>query len=276
MIIKDSQELTRILERFTGHKIHLEKESFFKSFSLGFFTRNVIPTFHADIPLDITDIYACYKQHYQCAHSTFNAFLYYHLIQIMKKPEFAYFRYRYINNEWYCFDNPPFFISVTLSSTLQQNGFFIENTANMTWHEFVRAYKTGIDEQRQTTTPTFASDLSWYAIPHQFTSMPFYFTGYTPSQKHDDNNAHAPWVVASARKTEGERTMMTLSYTLSHASSLPIELHAFQAQLEKALKYVPEKHRITHYFKPVENQQTTSSEKQAGATTSSLSMLEMT
>ena len=114
------QELHNLLNRFSGYVLPQQKRSFAKQFFLNFFTQQTINTFHADIPIDITQSLAIYKTYYQRPGSSFNAFLYYNLIKTMQKEAFSLLRHRYFNNEWYQFDNPPFFISGPFNHEVQQ------------------------------------------------------------------------------------------------------------------------------------------------------------
>jgi len=244
------QELKDLLIRFDGCLLP-QQPSFAKRFFLKFFTQQTINTIHADISIDITQSLAIYKSYYQREGSSFNSYLYYNLIKTMQKEEFALFRYRYINDAWYQFDNPPFFISVKINDPdIEQVDFFIENSAHLSWAEFVRIFSKGVSTCRQTKQPGSPEKTQgWYGVSHQMTSMPFLFTSYNPSQKRSDLFAHGPWFVFSQRQTLSDDTIqLNLSCTLSHASTLPSNLDCFIGAFKKDLCEVPEHQKITHYF----------------------------
>ncbi|MCH9756329.1 MAG: hypothetical protein K0U37_03940 [Gammaproteobacteria bacterium] len=247
------EALTHLLERFAGRKVEIEERSVFKIFSLPFFPNNVNPNVQMDVPIDATLIYSQYKAYHQREKSSFNAFLYYNLIQTMQQPEFACLRYRYLNDEWYCFDNLPFFVSVKINDpAIQQVDFFLENVGTMSWPDFVQAYTTSIAERRAIGTGVFPEDISWYGMSHLITTIPSAFSGYTPSQKASEHNAHAPWFVCSKREEKEDGVVFTLSCTVSHASTLPSELTAFISAFQENLLTVPEQQKLTSYFPRLE------------------------
>lgn len=129
----------------------------------------------------------------------------------------------------------------------RQRGLFIEHVAHLSWLEFVQVYATGVADRRQATSETFEPS-GWYGVAHAMTTMPFDFTGYTPSQKHNDFNAHAPWFVTSQRQVDGDKVAFTLSLTWSHASSLPSEMNRFLTAFSQRMEMVPETQRLTRYF----------------------------
>jgi chloramphenicol O-acetyltransferase len=240
-------ELAELLEHFEGYP--LERQSSFKTVSLRFYPNNVVPSFHTDIPFDASIIHSNYKTYYKHPGSTFSAWICYNLINTMQSLEFSFLRYRYINENWYCFNKLPLFVSVKIDDpTVQQGYFFIEDVANMSWPEFSTRYASEVAERRRSRVSIEPPYPSWYNISHQITTMPFDFTGYTPSQKHNNSNAHAPWFVMSQRQITDERIHFTLSCTLSHASCLPSEFNHFLGKFNQNLLAVPESQKITHYF----------------------------
>lgn len=143
----------------------------------------------------------------------------FHLIKTMQNEVFSFLRYRYINEQWYCFNQLPLFVSVKNDVPgVQQVFFFIEKVANMSWSEFSDTYASGIAKYRQLQEGMTPPHAGWYNVSHQVTTLPFDFTGYTPSQKHNDSNAHAPWFVVSQRQSASAGAHFTLSCTCSHAS----------------------------------------------------------
>ena len=245
-----TDELNILLIRFGGHKL-TKPPSNAKDFFMSFFTQQTINTFHSDISLDITEILALYKTYYQQPGASFNAYLYYTLIQTMKKEDFSFLRHRFINDTWYEFDNPAVFFAVGIDEpTIQQVDFFIESPANLSWSEFVKVYATNIRACRLTQAPgTPEKQPCWYHVSHHMTSMPFSFVSYTPSQKQNDLYAHAPWFVFSQRETSKDnQVFLTVSCTLSHASALPSDLSRFLHHLRIKLSEVPDNQKITHYF----------------------------
>ena len=248
----NEQDLDKLLTRFTGYSVKGHGSSF-KKICLGFFPSNVVPSFHADIPFDATSIQSNYKTYYQLSDSSFSVYIYYNLIQIMKREDFSFLRYRFINDNWYCFDNLPLFVSVKVNDPLiQQVNFFIEDVAGMSWSEFSHAYRLGIETHRKSKTSMVPPEGGWYGVSHLLTTLAFDFTGYIPSQKHNDFNAHAPWFVLSQKQMIDDKVHFTLSCTLSHASSLPSELDLFINTLKQALINVPDKQKITNYFTAVD------------------------
>lgn len=244
-------ELQELLTRFNGYKVDQNLSSF-KKFSLNFFVNNVVPTFHTDIRINATLMNAHYNTYYKRKGSSFLAYLYYNLIQTMQQEQFNYLRYRFINNEWYCFDDLPLFLSVTLGDqTTQQKGLFIEHVAHLSWTQFVEVYSEGIITSRKSDPEIFAP-LGWYGISHEMALMPFDFSGYSPSQKHNDYNAHKPWFVASKRQIHEEnnekKVTFTLSLSWSHASTLPSEMNRFLIELQHQMEKIPEHQQLTRYF----------------------------
>lgn len=244
------EELNRALSRFSGRKIDLSNESEFKQFSLGFFSQNTDPFFHANIKLDLTEIYQNYKLYYKIEGSSFNAFMYYHLIKTMQQPKFSPFRYRSLNNQWYCFDNLPFYVSVSVDKESgQQLGFFIERSAHMSWRDFVSVYRNEIKKLREMNREASSiEELSWYGISHQITSMVFPFSSYTPSLKCPAHNAEAPWFVVGQREENNGDVGCTLSCSVSHSSGLPSDLAAFKEAFIDSLSVIPKEQQITNYF----------------------------
>ncbi len=241
--------LERLLHKFSGRLVTEEEKSEFKKFSLGFFPNNTIPTVHTDLPLDITAIHSNYQVYHKHAGSSFNAYLQYHLVKTMQQPEFTWLRYRYINAQWYCFDNLPLLVSVKIDDTsIQQVDFFLENVTFMPWREFVKAYREKISEHRATKQHIMPECISWYGVAHMVTNMPFNFSSYLPSQKENDYYAHAPWFVGSRRIEKSDGLYTTLSCTFSHASGLPSELDTFIKALKENLLKVPESQQITRFL----------------------------
>jgi chloramphenicol O-acetyltransferase len=248
----EDEELERALEKFSGELVNLQNETEFKRFSLGFYPQNTNPFFHTDIKLDLSVIYQNYRTYHKIEGSSFNAFLYYHLIKTMQAPEFSLFRYRYINDKWYCFNNLPFYVSVTVGKESgQQQGFFIEGVGTMTWPEFVRTYRHEINSLREGGGDPVYNDLSWYGLTHMITSMSFPFSSYLPSQKNKDHNAEAPWFVIGQREEHDGKVECTLSCTVSHSSGLPSELGAFKDALIDNLSVIPANQKITRYFNKI-------------------------
>lgn len=232
MIISEG-ELKTILETFEGKLIDTNIGSRSKRFALQYFTKNLNPYFLTTIPFDACDIYQNYKSNYQVHNITFNGFLYYHLIQTMQNPEYAFMRYRYINDEWYCFENLPFFISVVLRNSDQQLSTFIKDVGKLTWLEFVTAFNKNISEVRESGIGTDIISDAWFVLAHQITSMPFFFSSYTPSFKRPEHDAHSPWFVFSKRNIEHGKTRFNLSCTISHASCSPAQLNSFLKEFKK-------------------------------------------
>lgn len=244
------EELEELLHSFDGNLI--QKQSYFKTICLGFFPNNVVPSFHADIPFDSTNILSNYKTYYQRNESTFLAFICYNLIKTMQNETFSFLRYRYINDQWYCFNQLPLFVSVKVNDlSVQQVFFFIERAGSMSWDEFSNAYASGVAKYRQLQEGMTPPHPGWYNVSHQVTGLPFDFTGYTPSQKHNDSNAHAPWFVVSHRQSTNKGVHFTLSCTCSHASCLPSELDGFLESFRHNLLCVPDQQKITRYFQKI-------------------------
>lgn len=231
----DTHELTDILAKFSGQLLDVSNGPRSKRFSLSYFVQNTIPYFHADIPFEAADIYQNYKDHLDIKGASFNAYLYYNLIKTMQQPEFEFMRYRYINDDWYVFENLPFFISVVLQKQDKQFSIFIENVGQMTWHEFVAAYDNQISNVRESESGTTINSDAWFVLAYQITTMPFVFASYTPAYKCPEHDAHSPWFVISKRYKENDKTHFMLSCTVSHASCSPSQLHAFLKAFRKNL-----------------------------------------
>jgi chloramphenicol O-acetyltransferase len=244
----DEKGLQDLLVSFDGRKLD-EAQSSFKSFSLNFYTKNVIPTYHSDITIDATLMQDHYNVYYKRKGSSFSAYIYYNLLKTMQQEQFEFLRYRFINDAWYVFNKLPLFTSVTNSDpAIQQVGFFIEHVASKSWKEFIAAYESGVSEYRHSKIAQVVPHVAWYGLSHQMTVMPFDFTGYTPSQKPDDYNAHSPWFVVSQRRSKADEIVFSLSLTWSHASSLPSEMGRFLEQFKRNMFEIPEQQRLTRYF----------------------------
>lgn len=237
-MITSEVELNDLLNQFEGKSIDTTTGPRSKTFALNYFTQNLVPYFHTDIPFNACGIYQNYKENYQHSGATFNGFLYYHLIQTMQKPEFEFLRYRYINDKWYSFENLPFFISVVLQKSDQQLSIFIENVGKLTWQQFIATYDNQVSHVRKTETGTKITSDAWFVLAHQITSMPFFFSSYIPSFKRPEHDAHSPWFVFSKRQIEDGKTQFQLSCTVSHASCSPAQLHSFLKEFRKSITSV--------------------------------------
>lgn len=85
--------------------------------------------------------------------------------------------------------------------------------------QFVEVYAADIITSRKSDPETFAP-LGWYGISHEMALMPFDFSSYSPSQKHNDYNAHKPWFVASKRQIHEENNEKKVTFTLSLRAGL--------------------------------------------------------
>lgn len=257
------EELQRLLREFDGKKVNLAVESGNKAFSLGFFTGHVDPCIHADIPIDVTWIeqnYSTYYRKKQDGFSTFNMFILFNLMKTIEQNPFFYLCYRYMNGEWYCFNNLPLMVSVKVDDpAVQQVFFFVKNIREMDWKTFYKTYSEGVAICRANNSNVQLADSNnknldagrygWHAMGHLMTSMLFDFDSYTPSQKPKELEAHAPWFIFSKRSQEEEKTFITLSCHVSHASFIPAELDKFVKAFQKNASAVPENQQITRYFK---------------------------
>ncbi|OZG73937.1 hypothetical protein BTA51_09150 [Hahella sp. CCB-MM4] len=103
------------------------------------------PYLDITLHLDITNARSRYDAQNE---GTFTAFLYYYLIQALKKyPEFFY---RYIDGQWLQVSNPALFFPIARNE--RKNRFyeaFIPNIFQLTWPEFSKAYQIEVENSKQ-------------------------------------------------------------------------------------------------------------------------------
>ncbi len=140
-------ELTQLLNEFQGTPLDIEKLSSYEKWALSFFhNEKEISDPHIDITLqlDISDA----EKHYlsgpsKTAGTSFTAYLYWNLIQAMKKnPPFLW---RCIDNRWYHFTNLPLSFPIIVGGKERFNDLLIKNVCSMSWDEFCIEYRCMVD-----------------------------------------------------------------------------------------------------------------------------------
>ncbi|WP_144394124.1 CatA-like O-acetyltransferase [Pleionea sediminis] len=196
-----------------------------------FFTdTNAIENPYLDITLqlDITQARLCYEAQ---SIGTFTAYLYFHLIQALKKhPEFFY---RKINNQWMKVENPPLFYPIARGS--KRDRFYealIPNVLQLSWPEFTQLYQTEIENSKLNTN-LIGNELYTYTLfIGNLPNLPF--TGLTMHV--NDRISCQPFFYFGQRQTIGNQLFVSLCIKFHHSCVDPyiidLLIKDFQRQFE--------------------------------------------
>ena len=171
------------------------------------------PYLDITLQLDITSA----RQHYEAQpESTFTAFLYFYLIQALKKhPEFFY---RLIDNQWILIKNPPLFFPIARHS--KKDRFYeaiIPDIFQLSWKEFSQRYQTEIEKSKN-DPQLIATDVFNYSL----------FIGNLPNLQitgltlHVNNNLSCqPYFYFGKRYQNEKKHMVSLCIKFHHSSVDP-------------------------------------------------------
>ncbi|MBA2650690.1 MAG: hypothetical protein H0U73_00260 [Tatlockia sp.] len=222
MRLTESQ-LQLCLTRFKGKLINGKKSTNYQRFSLWAFTdptRISDPRVQVTMQLDITDLYAVYEKYYkETEGATFTAYMKWVLIKAMKNTPF---NWRFINNQWYEFDNLPLEAAVFLKDgDGEQRVFFLYDVDESTWPEFSLKH-SAISNINLKDSLDDLQELPLYTFCHAIVGVHFpRMTAYSTTAKAREEYTHQPWMVFGTRYTQEGRLYLPFYLSFSHASLIP-------------------------------------------------------
>lgn len=172
-----------LLQRLPSTRVDLDQMPSYQRFALNYFHQvpKVLanPNFSVTVQFEITGALQNYREKYsETAGASFTAYLVWRLNQALQKNEC--FRFRYFQNEWRCFEDPPIFMPIATQVPNRFTEIILEKVGQMTWQEFAEEYRSKVEAAKQGNglqTGAFSEDLYYLCtfignIPNlQFTSM---------------------------------------------------------------------------------------------------------
>lgn len=238
MLILSQAQLDECLERYQGELIGAEKMPAYQKFSIDFFdnpTNVHDPRVQFTSQLDITEIYENYLTNYKnTLGATFTAFVKWNAIRAMQNTPF---NWRKMNDQWYEFKNLPLEVSVRTQDERQQALFFLDDVSQSSWEVFCSKHssvnKGGLEDGLE-----LIKRIPLYAIAHEVVGLHIpRMTSYSTTRK--TLYAHQPWIVFSDRYKEGNRLLLPLYLSFSHATLTPALAEDFIKRFTSLAKLTP-------------------------------------
>jgi chloramphenicol O-acetyltransferase len=259
MLTLTPEQLEKFLAAYQGTPLNLQKVSGYHKVALEFFTdpsQVIDPRIEFTSQLDITDIYRTYLKYYHRPNeTTFTAYLKWMMLKAMQNTPF---NWRYINNNWYEFNNLPLEVNVITNDERGQIVNFLYNVSDSTWEKFSSEHAKLIKGQEKNALDDMealrASPL--YAIAHQIVGVHLpHITSYKTTRK--IQYSHHPWIVFSDRYSENSasnslsflfknntRMFLPLHMSISHASLSPHFATAFLRKFVMLAKMSPKQYEL--------------------------------
>jgi len=235
-----SADLQKLLDRFSGHLIQEPESTPYHRFALRLFTDPKIisnPRIEITAQLDITEIYQNFKDNYRnksTPPATLTAFIKWLLLKSMHSTPF---NWRYINNQWYGFENLPLFIVVRTFDERVLESSFLFDVANSSWEDFSKKHSSiNLDINE---TDEFKNIM--YLVSNQIERLHIpRMSSYRTSIKTLDNESHRPSIVVSDPYFSEKRLYLPIHLSISHAPLVPMLVEDFLKKFTILANKTPE------------------------------------
>ena len=247
-------DLSQCIENFDGGIINEKALSSYYQFSLSFFVKpKNIWNFRIETTtgIDITDIENNYKIHYKDKAKTPASFTTFFKWILLKTMHDTPFNWRYLNDQWYKFNNLPLFITIRRNDEEDIISSFIYNVNHTTWEDFVE--KNSIASKNFTSARNTEFDQILYFISNQIERLHIpRMTSYRTTIKHFENDSHRPSIIFSDPYVSENRKYLPIHFSISHGSLMPKWIEDFIYKLNIFANQTPEKVQASYqsFYQP--------------------------
>lgn len=218
-----------LLTRFSGRRIDSKDLSSYRQFSVKFFTvpeQIANPRIEFTLQLDITEIY---KNHVNTNdNGSFSAFFKWMLLKAMHSTPF---NWRYINDQWYEFDNLPLFVAVRTSDEREQTHVFLYDVVSSSFEDFCKKHSL-VGKGLHSPAEQTEFDSILFLICYQIERLHFpHMTSYRTTIKPLHLDSHRPSIVFSDPYVSEAKRYLPIHFSISHASLMPKLVEDFLMKL---------------------------------------------
>lgn len=254
MLTVSKNVLKALLERFDGSLLPESSITPFHRFSLPLFSdpqKISDPRIEFTSQLDFTDAYKNYEREYKSTTgATFAAYFKWIAIKAMANTPF---NWRYINHQWYQFNNLPLFIVIRKPRIESLITTFLFDVSHDSWESFCAKHsKISHEHIGDDIHPELYS--AYFALAYQMEGLHIpRMTHYKTSKQVDDS--HRPKIVFSDRYILEGRTYLPMHLSISHASLMPKLAEQYLDRLMTFAKQSPEKVQEEYQSLPAPTEQ---------------------